>query len=561
MDRLPFTGSPRRPKLPKPDAWVDRFWVLGLLLAALLLFAIGLGDVPLRDWDEGIVARVAQEIAEAPDGSLRWLYPTLWGEPYLNKPPLVHGFIALTYKIGGVNEWTARLFPALLTAMSVPVLYGIARELFFRRTPAIFAALIYLTLLPVARHGRLAMLDGAVLCFWLLLVLCLLRSRRDLRYSLGVGLSFAAICLTKGAIGVLLLAIAAVFVAWDIPRLLTSWYMWGGLLLGSVPVAAWYAAQWSHYGDAFLSAHLISQSLERLWQPVEDNSGAPWYYLLEVLKYAWPWLLFVPQSLKLTWDNQNMGWAKLILAWSGSYFAIISLMGTKLPWYVLPVYPALALATGTYLAEIWQPSAFTGMPREIPLPYPRSWIVILGLLATGSLVGSVYFSIWKSQVQTLTVESFHLSILLAMVALTMAVAGFLVVRRDAQFLLVLFWGMYLSLLLFFTSEHWVWELNEDYPVQPVAQMVQEYVPADATVYTSHPHHRPSLNFYSDRQVIPVSDAQLRGQWKQEESPYLLVSASVRESLSLDSVKLLDREVGWQLVTRKSGASEEDGDRE
>jgi 4-amino-4-deoxy-L-arabinose transferase-like glycosyltransferase len=121
--------------------------------------------------------------------------------------------------------------------------------------------------------------------------------------------------------------------------------------------------------------------------------------------------------------------------------------------------------------------------------------------------------------------------------------------------------MYLSLLLFFTSEHWVWELNEDYPVQPVAQMVQEYVPADATVYTSYPHHRPSLNFYSDRQVIPASDAQLRGQWKQEESPYLLVSSSVRESLSLDSVKLLDREIGWQLVTRKSGASEESGDRE
>lgn len=146
----------------RADAWIDILWILGLLLAAVILFSINLGGLPLRDWDEGTVAQVAREIWRSPANSQRWLYPTLNGEPYLNKPPLMHILIAFAYAIGGVNEWTSRLPGALLTAISVPLLYGIGREIFVQRPPAVFSALVYLTLLPVVRHGRLAMLDGAV---------------------------------------------------------------------------------------------------------------------------------------------------------------------------------------------------------------------------------------------------------------------------------------------------------------------------------------------------------------------------------------------------------------
>ena len=138
----------------------------------------------------------------------------------------------------------ARLAPAMLTAISVPLLYAIGRELFLQRLSAIFSALAYLTLLPVVRHGRLAMLDGAVLCFLLMMVLCVLRSRRNLRYALGAGIGFGLICLTKGVLlGLLLGAIAFFFLLWDTPRLLTSRYLWTGFAIGIFPVIAWYTAQ------------------------------------------------------------------------------------------------------------------------------------------------------------------------------------------------------------------------------------------------------------------------------------------------------------------------------
>ncbi|MCY7285248.1 MAG: phospholipid carrier-dependent glycosyltransferase, partial [Cyanobacteria bacterium CAN_BIN43] len=106
-----------------PSASTDRLIILALTVVAIALFTVNLGGVPLRDWDEGLVAQVAREIWQAPLGSLTWLYPTIWGEPYLNKPPLVHGLVAIAYSLGGVNEWTARLPGALLTACSVPLLY------------------------------------------------------------------------------------------------------------------------------------------------------------------------------------------------------------------------------------------------------------------------------------------------------------------------------------------------------------------------------------------------------------------------------------------------------
>jgi 4-amino-4-deoxy-L-arabinose transferase-like glycosyltransferase len=530
------------------SVWLDRAWAIGLLLAALLLYSLNLGDAALRDWDEGLVAQVARDIYRAPVGSLTWLHPTLAGAPYLNKPPFVHWLIAIAYHLGGVNEWTTRLPAALLTATSVPLLYGIGRELFPRRTPAIFAALVYLTTLPIARHGRLAMLDGVLITLFLGLVICLLRSRRDLRWSLGLGIAFGLMALTKGLAAVLLGAIALGFVYLDTPRLLTSGYIWLGLGLGSLPAIGWFGLQWQHYGREFLQAGLLDQSLSRVWVPVENNKGAPWFYILELLKYALPWLLFLPGGLRLAWENRIWSWAKLVLIWSGGYLLAISLMSTKLPWYVLPIYPSLALAIGAYLAELWQPQDLTGDLREDGAEarsrYPIGWAILLGLIAISCAIGSVYVGIAPP-------AQLELTILLVALAITLTTTTVLLLRQDSQFILVLIWGLYVSLLLLMLSRYWVWELGDAYPVKPVAAIVQDNTPPKQTVLTSYLYNRPSLNFYSDRPVIPASIATLRQAWQGKARPYLLVDKAALEQLNLKSAQPLGQAEGWSLITRAS----------
>jgi 4-amino-4-deoxy-L-arabinose transferase-like glycosyltransferase len=158
-------------------------WLLGFLIAAFVLWGISLGNVALRDWDEGTRALVAREIYRTGN----WLYPTVWGEPYLNKPPLMDWLIALSYKLWGVGEFSTRLPGAVSSACGVPLLYLVGREVFRERLPAVLGAGVYLTLLPVVRHGRLAMLDGMVVSFFLLLLLFLLKCRQDRRWAVGVG--------------------------------------------------------------------------------------------------------------------------------------------------------------------------------------------------------------------------------------------------------------------------------------------------------------------------------------------------------------------------------------
>lgn len=527
---------------PKDDQ-LDWLWGVGLLVAALVLYTLNLGNLPLRDWDEGTIAQVAKEIWLAGPDSSTWLHPTLWGEPYLNKPPLIHWLIAAAYTLGGVNEWTSRLPSALLTACSVPLLYGVGREIFHRRTAAVFSALVYLTMLPVVRHGRLAMLDGAILCFFIAMMWCLLRSRRNLRYALGVGIALSLICLTKGVmLGFLLGAIAILFLVWDTPRLLITPALWLGILLGGVPVALWYGAQWLYYGTSFLQSNVVNQSLSRIWESVEANTGAPWFYLLEVVKYGFPWLIFLPLALRDAWQNRNLNWAKLVLVWSGVYFITVSLMATKLPWYILPLYPALALAIGRFLTDLWDHGHREGL-TELPVSYSAIWVGIFGGLALIAWAGVVYFGQFSPQPEP------DLQLVMAGIGVTLTAVTLLIARDDPQFLLILIWGTYISLCLLMMSSHWVWELAEAHPVQPVAQLVREGTPPGQTIYTSNPINRPSLSFYSDRLVQPASSERMVRLWQRRRAPFLLLDEAALQTLNLENSVILGRIEGWMLVTR------------
>jgi len=537
--RPTFASGEYRHQISQKKLKIDYLIVLTLFLAALLLYCLDLGRLPLRDWDEGTVAQVAKEIFQAPKNSFKWLFPTLWGQAYLNKPPLIHNLIALCYSLGGIHEWTTRLPSAIFSALSVPLVYAIGRELFYPRTPALFSALVYLTLLPVVRQGRLAMLEGAILCFETLIIWAVLRARRDFRWSLLAGLAFGLMCLTKGMLGVLLAGIALLFLAWDTPRLLLCGYLWLGFFLGSLPVFAWHLAQYFHNSEHFINTFILAQSLDRIYTSVENHQGPIWYYLLEIIKYSFPWFIFMVTGLISAWKHLNWSWGKLIIVWSGVYFAAVSIMATKLPWYITPIYPALALAAGVVLADVRQWSS--------DRTYPRFWSLMFLFLSVAGVAACIYFSFFGNGDRSLV-------LILASVAITMGLTFMLVAQRDSQFVVILFWGMYFSLLLFFSSNHWIWELNEAFPVKPVAAIIRIFAPANQVIYTSFDYERNSLSFYSDRRVLPAEDDQLKEIWSKEKAPYFLLDQQSWKELKLPSAQILGKaEPNWLLITKiKSG---------
>jgi 4-amino-4-deoxy-L-arabinose transferase-like glycosyltransferase len=462
---------------------IARYFMLILIISALLLWLIGLGNMPLKDWDEGTYALVAREIIRTGD----WLYLKIQGDPFLLKPPLGMWAIAISYQFCGISEFTTRLPCAILTAIGVPVLYQISYLLFDRKNPALLSALVYLTLLPVVRHGRLAMLDGMSITCWLLALLCLLKARQQRRWSLGIGLMLGAIALTKGLLVIVFAAIGLlILIATKQTEILKSPYLWMGIIIGQVPVISWYLAQYERYGDNFIQVHFLAQAVDRLSQSVEDHQGPIWFYAFDIIEYTFPWLLFIPGGTILAWRNSQQSWARFTLIGSIVYFSIVSLMKTKLNWYIMPVYPFLAIFAGAYLSLIWEEKqpVYTGARF--------GWLLFASV---AGILGCGYFAV---------VEKNPILVLMSLsLAVSMGLAAVLVRQQNRLFIPTLFLGMYLVLFTLMSSQSWIWEINSDFHVKPVGQLIRQHVAKDSKVYSSLPNGRPSLDFYSDAKVEPT----------------------------------------------------------
>jgi hypothetical protein len=101
------------------------------------------------------------------------------------------------------------------------------------------------------------------------------------------------------------------------------------------------------------------------------------------------------------------------------------------------------------------------------------------------------------------------------------------------------------------SPYWIGQLQEAYPVKPLASLLQRTTPSNQVIYASFPSARPSLNFYSDRQVIPASNSELKQRWAKEKVPYLLLDDTTNKQLNLESPRLIERVAGWVLITKNT----------
>ncbi|MEO1591771.1 MAG: glycosyltransferase family 39 protein [Cyanobacteria bacterium J06632_22] len=495
-------------------------WVLILSVAALVLWTVGLGQVPLRDWDEGYYAVVAREMVQ----QHTWLYPTRFGEPYFPKPPFGYWLGSLGYLLFGVaNEFTLRLPMAVSTALGVPLLYGVVRQLTYQRREALLTAGVYMTLLPVVRLGRLHMFDGFINTLMIGVLWCILRSHQRRPWALGIGLCLAGIALSKGILAIALGGIALAFVVLDRQTaILKNPYTWVGLALGLLLTLGWNGLQWFRYGDVFVQEHLGFHNVARVSSVLEDNAGPPWYYLLEIAKYTFPWLLFWPGGLWLAWRSRHTSRGILVLTGNLLFLGMASVMGTKLPWYIMPLYPFFALAAG------WQ------LSRQAYV-YKLRWL-FAGLIVVG-LGGIAYFLLADPQVP--------LVLLAVCLTVTMGLLSWQLMQRNMAYSRTLIIGIYSCLLLLMMSRSWLWEINEAFPVVAVGQLISDNTPPGQVVYTSFAYGRPSLEFYASRPVAAVGLDDLRRFYGQ--GHYLLLEQAAVDQLAIASDAILGTAEGFNLV--------------
>jgi len=334
--------------------------VLALLAAAVLaVWFGGLDYRKLADPDEGRYAEIPREMVQSGD----WVTPRLNGVKYFEKPPLQYWATSISYSVFGMNDWSTRLWPALTGFLGLVLTWLVARNLFGGRAALYAAAALGSSVYYVA-FAQIATLDmGLTLFMTAALVSFVLAmqsppaSRREAVLMLACWASMAAAVLSKGLIGVVLPGLT--LVAYSLlQRDASPWrrlHPLKGATLFTALCAPWFV-RIAEANPEFAHFFFVHEHFERFTSTVHHRPGPFWYFVPILLIGLLPWTWLAGEACVQAWRRRapsgSFSPEVLLLAWVTTIFVFFSVSGSKLPAYVLPAVPAIALLAGAHMARL-----------------------------------------------------------------------------------------------------------------------------------------------------------------------------------------------------------------
>jgi 4-amino-4-deoxy-L-arabinose transferase-like glycosyltransferase len=376
-----------------------------LLLAVWALLCLpNLGAPSLWDIDEGHNVEAAYEM----DESGNWIVPHFNYQVREDKPALLYWLQIAAFHACGVNEFAARLPSAVAALVAVLATYELGRRMFGARA-GLYAGVILSSAVLFSAAAHFANPDAllnAITVLTLLLFWMAYQSGGRWWFA-ACGVTTGLAMLTKGPVGLVLpAAVTVLFLLWRWgpsrlfrcrlvsepetlgltvslagPRRLLDWRLVFGVLTFLLVAGPWYAWVGVETKGQWLKGFFLNHNLNRALKPMENHSGPPFYYALVLMLGFVPWSIFFalaawnavkewrspgPQS-----DDARPAF-RFLLCWIAVYFVAFSASSTKLPNYILPLYPAVALLVARFL-DRWRCGEWL----------PPAWAVhgSLGLLA------------------------------------------------------------------------------------------------------------------------------------------------------------------------------------
>jgi 4-amino-4-deoxy-L-arabinose transferase-like glycosyltransferase len=484
-----------------------------LIAAAALVYLAGNDRVHLWDRDEPRYAQTSRQILESGD----WVVPRLYDQPRTAKPVLIYWCQAACMAALGETPFAARLPSVVamtLTLVLVAVMVNKASDPFSSHAWwAIF--ILSSSALVVAWSARNALTDAVLLLFVTAAQACLylIYLRRDATWAVVLVLSIAIALggLTKGpvvlAIGGATLAALWTFglidrrsralAARPIP---SSWNKFHGSLKLAVSLAimALIIGPWlwliEHRSPGFLKTSLWRDVFRRSVQPLEQHKGPPGYYLLTIWGTFFPWSLFLPLAIVSAWRNRRVPLIRFCLAGVLGPWVFFEIVRTKLPHYLLPVFPPLAFLTADALIR-----CFRGELNDLVQP---GFIAAAGIWSAAVLILGAAPWVAMRWFDPIPIAATVAWTTLATVYATIVFVLFL--RRRPQLAAISMGvGMMLAMLLAF-----VWYLPQAWFLRLPIQVADVLVGDGATVpgqVQMIAYKEPSLAFYQGGTIREQSD--------------------------------------------------------
>jgi 4-amino-4-deoxy-L-arabinose transferase-like glycosyltransferase len=339
-----------------------------IMVAVGVLFGFRLGSYPLANPDEGRYAEVPREMVERGD----YVIPRLNGVLYFEKPPMLYWLNAMSIRFLGTSEWYLRMWPALFALGGCLMTYTAGRKL-FGRSAGLTGTVVLATSLLYYGLSRILILDMIVSSMIAVTLFAFIlgvreppgRTRRLWFYLLYTGAALAT--LTKGLIGFVLPG--AVIFCWLLLthqwRRLRPFYLVTGSLIFLAIALPWHVLA-ARANEDFFQFYIIHSHFDRFTSKVHGHQQPIWFFIPIALAGLFPWVCFLWPALRRkhldpAFRVETRSPFRFMLIWAGFILFFFSISGSKLPPYILPMLPPLALLIGVFLARIWEDRLFDGI--------------------------------------------------------------------------------------------------------------------------------------------------------------------------------------------------------
>ena len=380
--------------------------IAALVTAALVilvsLFA-NLGAIGLVGPDEPRYAWIARAMAETGD----WVTPRLWGAPWFEKPILYYWAAAIGFKMHLPPEWAARLPSAIAALAAAKAIAWFARRHYAAdedslATPTLLAPVIFATSVAAIGFARAAtpdMLFSAAITLAMGFAASVLRRAGALRVPdgaraetqnhnlpililwgafLGLGVLAkgpAAVILAGGAVGIWALATSHWRAAIRLAHPLA-------IVAFCVVALPWYALCARRNPD-FLHVFIFQHNFERYLTPLFQHKQPIWFFMVITLLALLPWSGFVmaaAQEAPQLWREKS--WTNspgfFVACWAVFPIVFFSFSQSKLPSYILPAVPALALVAAISASRAFRRNRANAISLSVALVI--FWIVLASIL-------------------------------------------------------------------------------------------------------------------------------------------------------------------------------------
>ncbi|MDD3370902.1 MAG: glycosyltransferase family 39 protein [Alphaproteobacteria bacterium] len=327
-----------------------------LFLLCTAFFLPGIASMPPTDRDESLFAQASKQMIETGN----YTDIRVQDKPRYKKPIGIYWLQSAAVRAlspGHLNEIWAYRVPSFVGATVAVLMTAALGALLFSPMAGFLAGVMMAGCVLLNVEARLAKTDAALLA-------CIVTSmwglaRAYLRKIEGLGVPFvfwtalAIGVLIKGPV-ILLPLFGTLLWLFHIEKSL----MWlgklrpvNGIVYAAALIAPWFIAISMQSHGAFMEQSAGNDMLAKIWQGQNRGMLPPGLHLLAFPILFFPFSLFSAFAAPDVWENRGKPAVRFCLGWIIPTWLVFEMTLTKLPHYVLPTYPAIAILTAKYLLD------------------------------------------------------------------------------------------------------------------------------------------------------------------------------------------------------------------